>query len=109
MDGRVADDAVVRAALADLELRLDEGDDRRRRRAAERRGDGPRTSAERDERDVDDGEVDRLAERLRVSACGRSSDHGRRRAGRGAIRSASWPRPTSTAWTRRRRAGAGRR
>ena len=61
---------------------------------------GAEDEPERDERDVDHGEVDRLAEGLGGQRAGRSSGRGRRPAGRGATRSASWPRPTSTAWTR---------
>jgi hypothetical protein len=62
---RIADDAVVRCPLADLELRLDEGDDRRRARP-KRRGDRTEDQSERDERHVDDRKVDRLAEGTRV-------------------------------------------
>ena len=51
MDGRVADDAVVGPALARLELRLDQRDDRAARR--ERRRDRGEDLVERDERDVD--------------------------------------------------------
>ena len=66
MDRRVADDAVVRPALAGLELRLDQRDDRGRR-AGERRRDRPEDQRERDERDVDGGEVDRLGQASRRS------------------------------------------
>ena len=99
MDRRVADDAMVRAALADLELGLDQGDDRAtggRGAASTRRAQDER---ERDERHVDDGQVDRLAERLGGQRPGVRPivDDDARVPGEP---SASWPRPTSTAWTR---------
>ena len=96
MDRRVADDAVVGPALAGLELRLDEGDDVPRG-AAERRRDGPRTIAERDERDVD-----RRRGRSARAGSWRSASRALVRSietTRGSRRSesASWPRPTSRA------------
>ena len=60
VDRRVADDAVVGAAAAGLELRLDERDDLAAR--AERRGDRAEDEVERDERDVDRREVDRFGQ-----------------------------------------------
>ena len=101
MDRRVADDAVIRPAPARLELGLDEGDDRSVGAGPERRRDGPEDEPERDERDVDDGEARPAPEaspRSSVRAFVRSIETTRssRRS-----ESASWPRPTSTAYTRR--------
>ena len=62
VDRRVADDAVVGAAPAGLELRLDERDDRAAP-ARERRRDRAEDEVERDERHVDRREVDRLGQR----------------------------------------------
>ena len=52
--------------------------------AAEARGDGPEDQGQRDERDVDHGELDGLTEEVRRSACARSCARERRRADRGA-------------------------
>ena len=61
MDRRVADDAVVRPALAGLELGLHEGDDRAP--AGPRVvATGPRTLSSEMNDDVDDREVDRLGQ-----------------------------------------------
>ena len=65
MDRRIADDAAIRASPSDFELRLHEGDDAEVRAVRERRGDRAEDQPERDERDVDDGEPDSLAERRR--------------------------------------------
>ncbi len=70
VDGRVPDDAVVRPAPTRLELRLDEGDDRSIGPGRSVAATGPRTSAERDERDVDDGEAHRLRQRARTERSG---------------------------------------
>ena len=67
MGGRIPDHAVIRRTLADLELRLDQGHDVGPRAAGsgpQRRGDGSQDEAERDERHVDDGQVDRLADEI---------------------------------------------
>ena len=63
MDGRVADDAVVRAAAAGFELWLDERDDLAA--GAERGGDRRQDEVQRDERDVDRGQADGLGQRGR--------------------------------------------
>ena len=60
MDRRVADDAVVGAAAAGLELRLHERDDVAAR--PEGRGDRGEDEVERDERDVDRREADRFGQ-----------------------------------------------
>ena len=69
MDRRIAHDAVVRPAPAGLELRLDEGDDLAAPGARVER-DRPEDEPERDERDVDDREGDRLREASRPSGPG---------------------------------------
>src|SRR4051795_12367180 len=61
MDGRVPDDATVGPALAGLELRLHERDDVAA--AGERRRGGGKHLIERDEGDIDDGDIDRFRER----------------------------------------------
>jgi hypothetical protein len=68
VDGRVADDAMIGAALADLELGLHESDDRATGRPGavpEGRGDRTQHESQRDEGNVDHSEVDRLAQGLR--------------------------------------------
>ena len=64
MGRRVAHHAVIGRALADLELGLDEGDDRGAGLAPERGRDRPEDESERDERHVDHRQLDRLAEGL---------------------------------------------
>ena len=59
---RVSDDPVIGLAAADFELGLHEGDDGGSRTRLERAQDRPEDEPDRDERDVDDGNVDRLRE-----------------------------------------------
>jgi hypothetical protein len=66
MRSRVTNDPPLRPAATDLELRLHEGDDWREAVGPQRRRDRPENEAKRDERDVDDGDVDRLTEGRRV-------------------------------------------
>src|SRR5437868_3231589 len=69
--GGVADDAALAdEAAADLELRLDESDDRFAGRWLEQVADAGQDEAERDERDVDHGEVARLGDERRVHGAG---------------------------------------
>ena len=70
MDRRIAHDPALRLRPAGLELRLDEGDDRAAT-VAQHRADRAEHEAQRDERDVDDGDVDRLGQRRRRQASGR--------------------------------------
>src|SRR5262245_58632531 len=69
VDLGVAHDPALRLASAGFELRLHERDDRPRA-VAERRPDRPEHEPERDERDVDDREVDRLRQRRRREVAG---------------------------------------
>ena len=72
VDGAAADASVAdHAALADLvaadlELRLDERDDRLARRRAQQLGDARQDERQRDERDVDDREVARLGDEREI-------------------------------------------
>ena len=70
VDRGVADDAVVGAPPAGLELRLDQGDDRGRGPGPERRGDGTKNEGQGDEGHIDDGQLDRLAEGVRRQETG---------------------------------------